>query len=213
VGPTPEEIEGAALRARAEAEAGAIRGRAQVDADAIVAAAEADARAIVARAELEAAASRDQAEADRRRAAEVLDGARREAEAMVAEATDLRRRTEQQTLERLLATRDDLHGAIERLTEVAGPAVDLTDAAPGGPSPAAPGAARPEGGGHNGSAAHLVPVGGPEVGAAPDDPVGAVVRSAIGRAVESATAWGRPRSAEGEPARQREELRDGRHVL
>ena len=62
----------------------------------------------------------------------------------------MRRLAEQQTLDRLLATRADLHDAIERLTEVSEPVLDLTDGAmaqaeadalAAGPAAVVPGAA------------------------------------------------------------------------
>ena len=224
--PTPHEIEGIALLARAEAEAAAIRGRAEVDARAVLAEADADAVAVRGRAELDAAEVRRGADADREQARLVLEEARRRAAELVAEAEDLRRQTERTTLDRLLATRADLHDAIERLTEMTEPVLDLTDGGPetvGGASALhlAPiddladdsggsgsgGDEADDGTGNDGAT-----VGGPP--SASEDPVEALVRSAIGRAVDSATAPGRPQPfATERPSRRREQLRDGRNVL
>lgn len=212
---TPDDIDAIAVKARAEAEAAAVVGRAEVDARAVLAAAGAEAAAVCGRAQVEAESVRAAAQADRDEARRVLDDARRRAGEILAAATDVRRRTEQETLDRLLATRADLHDAIERLTEMTEPVLDLTD---GGMELAE--AAVAEG------AADLVSLGaalepasvdaappatGAEAGA---DPVDALVRSAIGRAVESAAVPGRTQAfATEQPSRCREELRDGRNVL
>ena len=213
--PTSDEIEATALRARAEAEAAAIRGRAEVDALAVRAAADADAAAVRGQAELDAAATRRAADADRDEARRVLESARREAAQVRSEAVEVRRRTEQETLDRLLATRADLHDAIERLTEMAEPVLDLTD---GGMQLAeAVAAADP----------HLVAldavleesvtepvVPGTSGSESPADPVEALVQAAIGRAVDSASEPGRTQAFVTEqPARRREQMRDGRKVL
>ena len=213
--PTPDEIDGIAVRARAEAEATAIRGRAEIDARAARAAAEADAAAIRGRAELEAAEARRAAAADREEARLLLDEARRRVDEMLAEASDVRRRAERQTLDRLLATRADLHDAIDRLSEVAEPVLDLTDR---GMELAEAAAADPD----------LVPLGvvlddaADDSAAAPvpgadgvtDDPVESLVRSAIGLAVDAASVPGRTQAFGSEqPARRRKQLRDGRNVL
>jgi cell division septum initiation protein DivIVA len=202
VGPTPEEIEANAVRARAEAEANAIRGRAEVDATEVVSAAEADAAAIRARAELEVADLRRLTERDRDEARQALAEAREQSTRMISDATDLRRRTEQETLDRLLATRADLHGAIARLTEMTDAVLDITDDLEGAPPEAASE-------GSSETATEAAPSSG-----ASDDPVGQLMRSAIGRAVDSASAAGRSqRWATDRPARKREQLRDGRSVL
>jgi cell division septum initiation protein DivIVA len=200
VGSTPEDIEARALRARAEAEANAIRGRAEVDATAVISAADADADAIRARAELEVDELRQAAESDREEAQRLLVEARRQCDQMLAEANDLRRRTEQETLDRLLATRADLHGAIARLTEMTDAVLDITDETEGVVDGDPEGPAEP---------------GESDAGSSSDeDVVGQVVRSAIGRAVDSASAAARsPKWAADRPARRREQLRDGRTIL
>jgi len=230
VAPTPHDIEAEAARARAQVDAAAITGRAEVDAQAIIAAAEADAAALRAQAELAADEYLRQAEAEREEARLVLESARAEADDLLAQASELRRRTEQETLRRLLATRADLHDAIERLREMAEPVLDLTDSAaalggagtitvPGStlsdldeePSePMGPESMGPEAMGPEGSLEGAVSVG-VEAGAEAD-PVATLVRSAIGRAVDSATRSGSARSGN-RPAQWREQLRDGRNVL
>ena len=205
MGSTPEDIEARVVRARAEAEANAIRGRADVDATAVMSAANADAEAVRARAELEALEARRAAELDREEAKRLLADARRQSDEMIAEATDLRRRTDQETLDRLLATRADLHGAIARLTEMTDAVFDLT--------------AETEGVAHEDDQVpgDLAPVGDAESNAgteSDEDLVGHVVRSAIGRAVDTASAAARsPKWAADRPARRREQLRDGRTIL
>ena len=92
-------------------------------------------------AELEVAELRRSTERDRDEARIVLAEARLQATQMIADATDLRRRTEQETLDRLLATRADLHDAIARLTEMTDAVLDLTDESEGVPA-AAPEPAR-----------------------------------------------------------------------
>ena len=202
------------MRARAEAEATAIRGRAEIDARAARAAAEADADAIRGRAELEAAEARRAAAADREEARLLLDEARRRVDEMLAEASDVRRRAERQTLDRLLATRADLHDAIDRLSEVA-PNRSST-------SPTAAWSRR-----RGRRRSRLVPLGvvlddggltiRPSAGSGsrghrrPGEPL---VRSAIGRAVDAASAPGATQAfASEQPARRRKQLRDGRNVL
>jgi cell division septum initiation protein DivIVA len=203
VGSTPEDIEATAIRARAEAEANAIRGRAEVDAVAMVSAASADADAIRARAELEVARMREAAAQDRAEAQELLAEARRTCDEMIAEANDVRRRTEQETLDRLLETRADLHGAIARLAEMTDAVVDITDETEGVPGTTAEPLGAPT------EPAGQVPTDGTD-----DDVVGQVVRSAIGRAVDTASAAARsPKWAAERPARRREQLRDGRTIL
>ena len=226
--PTPDDIDAIAQRARAEAEAAAIRGRAEVDATAALASAAADAVAVRARAELEADEMVRAAAADRQEAERSLAAARLEAESILAQAADVRRLAEQQTLDRLLATRADLHDAIERLTEVSEPVLDLTDRTMAetatdalATAPAELPAERDpepgdddlgdlvEGGGDDGPAASE-----PGNGDVSSDPVETLVRAAIGRAVESASAAERARpGASEEPARRRKQLRDGRNVL
>jgi len=207
VAPPPDETDAVALRARADAEAAAIRGRAEVDARALVAAADAEAAAIRGRAEVEAEAIRAAAVADRDEARRVLDEARRQSVEILAAAGDVRRRTEQETLERLLATRADLHDAIERLTEMTEPVLDLTD---GGPEMAAE-AGRSDVDAVDAPEPPVVPTPEP---ARTVDPVDALVRSAIGLAVVSAAEPGRTQAfAAEQPARRRKELRDGRNVL
>jgi len=213
VAPTPDEIAGTAVRARAEVEATAIRGLADVDARAVLAAAEADANAIRDRAESELADARRASEADRAAAQLLLDEARRRADEILAEASDLRRRAEQQTLDRLLATRADIHDAIERLSDLAEPVIDLTDgglerAAAGGPD-LVPVGRVPEDALDGSSPASPAAAGEPAA-----DPVDSLVRSAIGRAVDSASAPGRsPAFSTDRPARRRQQLRDGRNIL
>jgi cell division septum initiation protein DivIVA len=208
VGSTPQDIEARALRARAEAEANAIRGRAEVDAIAVISAAEADAEAVRARAELEVDELRLAAERDREEAQRLLVETRRQCDRMIADANDLRRRTEQETLDRLLATRADLHGAIARLTEMTDAVLDITDetegvvvADPEGPADLESSDADAEAGSDVGSGSD-------------EDVVGQVVRSAIGRAVDTASSAARsPKWAADRPARRREQLRDGRTIL
>jgi cell division septum initiation protein DivIVA len=204
VGSTPQDIEARALRARAEAEANAIRGRAEVDAIAVISAADADADAVRARAELEVDELRQAAERDREEAQRLLAETRRQCDRMIADANDLRRRTEQETLDRLLATRADLHGAIARLTEMTDAVLDITDETEGVVDDDPDGPADPES-----SDADA------ETGAGSDeDVVGQVVRSAIGRAVDTASSAARsPKWAADRPARRREQLRDGRTIL
>ena len=223
--PTPDDIDAIAQRARADAEAAAIRGRAEVDATATLAAAAADAAAVRGRAEIEADEMVRTAAAEREEAGRTLAAARLEAEAILAQAADVRRLAEQQTLDRLLATRADLHDAIERLTEVSEPVLDLTDGAmaqaaaeeamASSPAPAlAEGAPEPidevvddDGDGAPAAAGsgNVEPSG---------DPVETLVRAAIGRAVETVSAAERARpGASEEPARRRKQLRDGRNVL
>jgi V/A-type H+-transporting ATPase subunit E len=204
VGSTPQDIEARALRARAEAEANAIRGRAEVDAIAVISAADADAEAVRARAELEVDELRLAAERDREEAQRLLVETRRQCDRMIADANDLRRRTEQETLDRLLATRADLHGAIARLTEMTDAVLDITDETEGVVVADPEGSADPES-----SDADV------DAGASSDeDVVGQVVRSAIGRAVDTASSAARsPKWAADRPARRREQLRDGRTVL
>jgi V/A-type H+-transporting ATPase subunit E len=204
VGSTPQDIEARALRARAEAEANAIRGRAEVDAIAVISAADADAEAVRARAELEVDELRQAAERDREEAQRLLVETRRQCDRMIADANDLRRRTEQETLDRLLATRADLHGAIARLTEMTDAVLDITDETEGVVVADPEGSADPES-----SDADV------DAGAGSDeDVVGQVVRSAIGRAVDTASSAARsPKWAADRPARRREQLRDGRTIL
>ncbi len=207
-----EDIDAAAALARSEAEATAIRGRAEVDADAIRARALVDADAIRARAELEAEEARERADRDRARARRILEDARNEAEAMVADA-DEARKAGRQTLDRLLATRADLHEAIERLTEMTQPVLDLTDGV---------GTVRLEADLDSLGDIDVVPLGAPlaPVGAAAaemadnGDPVARFVRSALARASDSATQPGETEPWAGQlPSRKREELRNGRTVL
>jgi hypothetical protein len=209
----PDDTDPLALTARAEAEAAAIRGRAEVDARAVLAAAEGEADAVRGRAEVDAESMLAAARADRDTARRVLADARNRAAEILAAAGDLRRRTEQETLDRLLATRADLHDAIERLTEMAEPVLDLTD---GGIDLVE------SSGGFDADVVALEhalapaaearrSVTGVEVGA---DPVDAFTRSAIGRAAESAAEPGRTQPfATEQPSRRREELRDDRNVL
>lgn len=216
VAPTPDDIDVSALMARAEADADAIRGRAEVDARAALAAADAEAAAVRGRAEVDARATLAAAAADRDEARRLLELARRRAEEMLLEAAEVQRRTEQVTLDRLLATRADLHDAIERLTEMTDPVLDLTD---GGPHLAEV-AADPD--------ARVVPLSAvidhpgsdPDASSGPadepstGDPVDDLVRAAIGRAVDSAATPGRTQAfATEQPARRREQLRDGRNLL
>ncbi len=206
-----EDIDAAAALARSEAEATAIRGRAEVDADAIRARALVDADAIRARAELEAEEARERADRDRARARRILEDARHEAEAMVADA-DEARKAGRQTLDRLLATRADLHEAIERLTEMTQPVLDLTDGV---------GTVRLEADLDSLGDIDVVPLGAPlaPVGVAAEmaddgDPVARFVRSALARAADSATQPGETEPWAGQlPSRKREELRNGRTVL
>jgi cell division septum initiation protein DivIVA len=208
VGSTPQDIEARALRARAEAEANAIRGRAEVDAIAVISAADADADAVRARAELEVDELRQAAERDREEAHRLLVETRRQCDRMVADANDLRRRTEQETLDRLLATRADLHGAIARLTEMTDAVLDITDETEGVVVDDPEGPADPESSDADADA---------DVGSgsgSEEDVVGQVVRSAIGRAVDTASSAARsPKWAADRPARRREQLRDGRTIL
>jgi len=233
VAPTPDDIDAIAQRARAEADAAAIRGRAEVDATAALASAAADATAVRARAELEADELVRAAAADREEAERSLAAARLEAESLLAQAADVRRLAEQQTLDRLLATRADLHDAIERLTEVGEPVLDLTDSAmaraavdamAAGPAKA-PAGRDPEtqdadddvdevDDGVDVDEDDLSTASGPANSEASSDPVETLVRAAIGRAVETASAAERARTGTSEePARRRKQLRDGRNVL
>jgi hypothetical protein len=217
VAPTPDDIDLRALRARAEAEAAAIRGRAEVDAQAVLAAAEAEAVAMRGRADVDARATLAAAAADRDEARRLLDQARRTADQMLADAADVRRRTEQLTLDRLLATRADLHDAIERLTEMTEPVLDLTDRGMGLTEAAAIADAVlvPLGAAIDRTSAGSTPAPAPDAsGDAVVDPLEELVRSAIGRAVDSAATPGRTQAfATEEPSRRREQLRDGRKVL
>jgi hypothetical protein len=215
VAPTPDDIDVSALIARAEADADAARGRAEVDARAALAAAEAEAAAVRGRAEVDARATLAAAAADRDEARRLLEVARRRAEEMLLEAAEVQRRTEQVTLDRLLATRADLHDAIERLTEMTDPVLDLTD----GGLHLAEVASDPD--------PRVVPLGAvidrpddadPERSSsdpgATGDAVDDLVRAAIERAVDSAATPGRTQAfATEQPARWREQLRDGRNIL
>jgi hypothetical protein len=216
VAPTPDDIDVSALMARAEADAAAVRGRAEVDARATLAAAEGEAAAVRGRAEVDARATLAAAAADRDEARRLLEIARRRAEDMLAEAAEVQRRTEQLTLDRLLATRADLHDAIERLTEMTEPVLDLTD-----------------GGLHVAEAAgvadgRVVPLStvidptpaesdattGTSDAAASGDPVHELVRTARDLAAEAAAVPGRAQPfATEQPSRRREQLRDGRNLL
>lgn len=213
---TPDDVDVSALLARAEADADAIRGRAEVDAQAALAAAAAEAAAVRGRAEVDARAALAAAAADRDQARRFLELARRRAEEMLVEAADVRRQTEQLTLDRLLATRADLHDAIERLTEMTEPVLDLTDGGlhlAGETSPAE---------------SRVVPLSavigqaGPETDRASGsfeadstgDPVRDLAEAAIGRAREAAAEPDRtPAFATEQPSRRREQLRDGRNLL
>jgi hypothetical protein len=202
VGMTPDDIDAAARLARAEAEAVAVLARAEIDAEVVRASAEADAAAERARAELDAITVRRAADADREEAARVLDEARAHADAMVSHAADVRRRAEQETLDRLRATRADLHDAIERLSEMTEPVLDLTD----GTVELADALDL--------VGADVVALSGPITlvespfvddaqAQADSDPIDAMVRSAIERAADSASAEGRsqPWSSE-QPSRR-----------
>ncbi len=211
------DIDAIAALARAEAEAAAIRARAEIDAQTVRATADADAAAVRARAHIEAAAMRRVAEDERREAQALLAEARRQTDGPRLAFGDARR-TERETLDRLLATRADLHDAIERLTAMSEPVLDLTD---GGMALAdsaeiddtdlVPLAAALDDRNGRSAVGTRALDGAPAV---PVDPVEALVRSAIGRAVDSASTRDADQTrATEQPARRREQLRDGRNVL
>jgi hypothetical protein len=239
----PADIDAIALRARAEAEAVALRAKAEVDAVAVRAVAEAEAAAARARAELEAHALRIGAEADRDEAARLLAETRDQVEHMLIEAqaridaqaaaaappaapaaapveATHRSVADQETLDRLQATRLHLHDAIERLAEMSEPVLDLTDGLPG--SMAHPGADgridddavvddRPV---RTSEARDGDPAGAPRIGVDAADPVDAFVLAAIERASASGVGVAEPDLWGGDhPSTRRRELRDGRDLL
>ncbi|HVN49873.1 MAG TPA: DivIVA domain-containing protein [Acidimicrobiales bacterium] len=215
-------VEAQAERSAAQAEADELRTRAQAEAAEIRAEAErqlgqaahrlavADEQAAATRAgaDREAAIRLEQAEREaRERASEIAADAERRAEASLE--------AEQSTYLRLLAARDDLQQALERLAAHVGvhqddPVVDLTTAPPQVRSLAHPPTAGPEAGvGERGG--RPAPVSAPEPGAASSpsvafdlesrsvgsspleaspgvatgDPLLRMVRAAVGRAVEA----------------------------
>ncbi|MCD9625443.1 hypothetical protein [Rhabdothermincola salaria] len=230
MGPTPDDIDATALLARARAEADAIIGRAEVEAAATRARAQADADALVARARVEAAEAEALARHERERAADLVAEAERQARELTAEAEQVRRSADG-TLGRLVAARRELETTIEQLASSPNALVDLTadlDAAAG---PADLDAAvdpvdlSPQGGNHGDG--RVVPLGGsgrsadagaPSISEPPmadpraggGDPVGRMVRAAVGRAARAAAdapSW------PGDPAGQREALRANRRDL
>jgi hypothetical protein len=244
---TPADIDAIAVRARAEAEAVALRAKAEVDAVALRAVAESDAAAARARAEMEAHALRLGAEADRDEAARLLVETRHQVEQMLAEAraridaqvtaaaaapatlaepapSEAPRRSaaDQETLDRLQATRLHLHDAIERLAEMSEPVLDLTDGLPGSTTHLAD-----DGGLRHGPSSDDQPVRtleapdgddpaeAPRTGADAADPVDAFVRAAIERASASGLGVGEPDLWGGDqhPSTRRRELRDDRGLL
>jgi hypothetical protein len=132
MGFTPDDIDAKAALARARAEADAIIGRAEVEAAAVQARAQAEADAVVARARVEATELRSQGEHAREHAQAVLDDAHRRADALLAEAEEVRRSADG-TLERLIAARHELESTIGQLATSPNALVDLTETTPGGP--------------------------------------------------------------------------------
>jgi len=202
-----------AVRAQAEAEAAETRDRARSELDAITAEAQRAADIVIVEAEAAAATLlvdaeaqvREVREAAEREAAARLDQAeheaRRHAEEITADArlrAESARETEQSTYLRLLASRDDVQQAIDRLVlrteeggrgadEAAPSVLDLTTApaqvrtganAESGGGPGSEGTARP-------STRPVASVGlDPASGGGVGDPLLRMVRAAVGRAAE-----------------------------
>ena len=224
MGSTPDDIDATALLARARAEADAIIGRAEVEAAATRARAQADADALVARARVEVDEAAALARNERERAADLVAEAERQARELRAEAEEVRRSADG-TLGRLVAARRELESTIEQLALSPNTLVDLTAdlAADLNRTDGADGARAPAGDAHEG---RVVPLGGngrsadaamadlvpgPDGdGDGADDPVGRMVRAAVGRAARAAAdapSWS------GDPAGQREALRANRRDL
>lgn len=229
------EVDAVALRAVAESEAAAARGRAELEAHALRIGAEADrneaarllsdARLQVERMLLEAQARID-AQADAlaaqaaTRATVVAAPAAEAPEPVVPPAPPRRSAADQETLDRLQATRIHLHDAIERLAEMSEPVLDLTDGRPG--SVTFPGDdpfdERPVFGDRPARTPDQ-----PDVDTEPDpvraasdasDPVDAFVLAAIERASTSGVGVAEPDLWGGDhPSSRRRELRDGRDLL
>lgn len=223
MGSTPDDIDATALLARARAEADAIIGRAEVEAAATRARAQADADALVARARVEVDEAAALARNERERAADLVAEAERQARELRAEAEEVRRSADG-TLGRLVAARRELESTIEQLALSPNTLVDLT-ADLAADLDGADGAGAPGGDGHEGRVVPLGSNGRPAEAAmadlAPgadlgvdgdggDDPVGRMVRAAVGRAARAAAdapSWS------GDPAGQREALRANRRDL
>jgi|GEM_PF-1807993 len=128
MGPVPDDIDVAALVARARADADAILARAEVEASALRGRSEADASAVRARALVEVQELETRARNDREHAQRLLTDAEARAAAMLDEAEEVRRGADG-TIERLVATRRELELVIERLARLPHTVVDLTEAA------------------------------------------------------------------------------------
>lgn len=226
------EVDAVALRAVAQSEAAAARARAELEAHALRIGAEADrdeaarllsdARLQVERMLLEAEARIDaQADALAAQAATRATVVAAEApEPVVPPAPPRRSAADQETLDRLQATRIHLHDAIERLAEMSEPVLDLTDGRPG--SVTFPGddpfyerpvfgdrpARTPE---QSDVDTEPDPV---RAGSDASDPVDAFVLAAIERASTSGVGVAEPDLWGGDhPSSRRRELRDGRDLL
>ena len=127
MGSMPDDIDAAALVARARADADAILARAEVEASAVRGRSEADASAVRARALVEAQELETRAHNDRDHAQRLLADAEARAAAMLDEAEGVRRGADG-TIERLVATRRELELVIERLARLPHTVVDLTEA-------------------------------------------------------------------------------------
>ena len=136
MGPVPDDIDVAALVARARADADAILARAEVEASALRGRSEADASAVRARALVEVQELETRARNDREHAQRLLTDAEARAAAMLDEAEEVRRGADG-TIERLVATRRELELVIERLARLPHTVVDLTEAAAEATAPAA----------------------------------------------------------------------------
>jgi len=128
MGSMPDDIDAAALVARARADADAILARAEVEASAVRGRSEADASAVRARALVEVQELETRARNDREHAQRLLTDAEARAAAMLDEAEEVRRGADG-TIERLVATRRELELVIERLARLPHTVVDLTEAA------------------------------------------------------------------------------------
>lgn len=225
------EVDAVALRAVAESDAAAARARAELEAHALRIGAEADrdeaARLLAdARHQVEQMLVEAQARIDAQAAAaEAAAAATSTAPTAGAAATPVevprRSAADQETLDRLQATRLHLHDAIERLAEMSEPVLDLTDGLPGsltrrvddgrlGDDPVVDDRTVRAVGAPDGDDA-------PEasrVGADASDPVDAFVVAAIERAAASGVGVAEPDLWGGDhPSTRRRELRDGRDLL
>ena len=219
----PDEIDAAAIVARARAEADAITARAEVEAQAARGRSEADAQAIRARARVEADELEARAHGDREHAARLLAEAEQRSAQLLSEAESVRRSADD-IIERLVATRRELETVIEHLARLPHTVLDLTGIPSLGEEPAL---------GDTGAAVDVidgdaladrdaVPLGasvssrgggasGAGEGSDPelppteaDDPVARMVRSAIDRAARAGSAAS---SGSPGPAELRETLR------